>query len=152
MGVDLYLLNKRKTSVFIDGKKLRVGTASRLCKLTEITAWRAEIIAENEAALAGQKMPKFVMIDAEYEMLTALSRRKQIANPILRWEENRTEVADYNWDDMQIVGYAVRDEETMVYSLYEERCEKLYPVSIARAVQLGMLVRLRKAVELVSFY
>ncbi|HQT43700.1 MAG TPA: hypothetical protein PLD79_06845 [Halothiobacillus sp.] len=139
MGVDLYLLNKRKTALVIDGKKTRIGTASRLCKLTEINEWRMATITATEAALAGQKMPKTVIIDIEYDMPMALSRETLNARPVLRWADDRTRVTDFEWDDLPVLGYAIRDNESHAYTLYEKRFGKLYPVSVDRAIEVGIL-------------
>ena len=73
-----------------------------------------------------------------------LGQRSQQAYLVIGWDAQRTEVTDYGWDDLPVLGYAVREGGMAELVLHEEREGLLYPLSFSRAIALGILSKTGK--------
>jgi hypothetical protein len=61
------------------------------------------------------------------------------AHQVIGWDEGRTSVTDMGWDYLPVLGYAVRDPNSGVFTLHETRDGVLYPLGRDHAVELGLI-------------
>jgi len=115
MGVDLFILNRRQTTLIIGGKKVRAGVAKKICKLTEIDDTLAANIQTATAALEAMKKPKIVIVDRIYCFPASASEQYREGHPVLAWHPKAAQVTDLNWDMMPVLGYAEKDNTTGTY-------------------------------------
>ena len=137
MGVNLYLLDRRKAVLLIGGSKQTVGTLRRFFKVTELDDERA---AEREAAARIRPSPAAALImDIHKLSLAADPGRSVPAHLLLGWDEGRGSVTDFGWDYLPKLGYAVRDPVTCTYTLYEEDGGLLHTISKTHANERGLI-------------
>lgn len=140
MGVQIYLLDRRRVTLFVDGTAEQIGTARSFWKVTEIDKKRAAEIDAVKASLHGKAAPVAVMIAEVSELpLAAAPSRDIAAHLVLGWDEDRTSVTDFNWNYLPIIGYAVKTTDSTGYALHEERGGLLHPMSKSRAEELYVL-------------
>ena len=137
MGVQLYLLDRRKVTLLVDGLAQEIGTLRRSWKVTEIDNERAVEIDAANAGLRDHAAPVAVMIAEVTELpLAAEPNQKVAAHLVLSWDADRFSVTDFGWDYLPVLGYAVQNSAG--YVLHEERAGGLLPVSRVRAIELGI--------------
>ena len=61
------------------------------------------------------------------------------AHLVLGWDADRLEVTDFGWDYLPVLGYAVRNQGSDEYVLYEGIDDKLFALDEERAKELGIL-------------
>ena len=139
MGVQIYLLDRRKMTLFIGNFAQEIGTLRRSWKVTEIDNERAMEIDAAKASLQGKVAPVAVMVaDVTDLPLAAAPNHCIAAHLVLGWDADRSSVTDFGWDYLPILGYAVKTDTAVGYVLHEETGSGLLPVTRARAVELGM--------------
>ena len=140
MGVQLYILDHRQTSLVIGGTHHLIGTLRRSWKLTEIDADRAAEISAGEESLKGNASPAAAMV-AEVVELPILGTPGQpiAAHVVIGWDANRYSVTDMAWDFLPVLGFAVRSPGTDDFVLQEEREGGFVPMTEARAMELTIL-------------
>jgi hypothetical protein len=140
MGVQIYLLDRRTVTLFVDDRAQKIGTLRSFWKVSEIDEARAAEMRAVEASLQGKAAPAAVMIAEVAELPLAAAPSKAIAvHLVLGWDEDRVSVTDFTWDYLPILGYAVKKVGTSSYALHQERGGLLYPMSKSRAFELGIL-------------
>lgn len=139
MGIQVYLLDRRKVTLLVDGLVQEIGTLRRSWKVTEIDSERAMEIDAAKARLQGKAAPIAVMVADVTELpLAAAPSTPVAAHLVLGWDADRSSVTDLGWDYLPILGYAVRTSTSAGYILHEERAGGLFPITRARAVELGI--------------
>jgi hypothetical protein len=139
MGVQIYLLDRRKVTLLVDDLVQEIGTLRRSWKVTEIDGERAMEIDPAKAGLQGKTAPVAVMVADVAELpLVAEPSKPVAAHLVLGWDADRSSVTDFEWDYLPILGYAVQTSASVGYILHEERAGGLSPVTRIRAVELGI--------------
>lgn len=137
MGVQIYLLDRRKVTLLVDGLAQEIGTLRRSWKVTEIDNERAVEIDAAKAGLRDHAAPIAVMTAEVTELPLAAEPNKTVAaHLVLSWDAGRFSVTDFGWDYLPVLGYAVQNSAG--YVLHEERAGGLLPVSRACAIELGI--------------
>ncbi|NNM56615.1 hypothetical protein [Acidocella sp.] len=145
MGVDIYLRDRRKQTVMIDSFPKSVGLLRRLSKITELNEARLAQIAATNEAFRGKPAPPAAIVPNAFECRLSGSPDRLVQGYlVIGWDAERTEVTDYGWDDLPILGYAVRTDGTAELVLHEERGGLLHPLSFSRAIELGILSKTGK--------
>jgi hypothetical protein len=140
MGVQLYLLDRRKTPLVIAGSRHLIGTLRRSWKLTEINDERAAEISAVEESLKGSDLPAAAMVAEVVELpLFDAPESLAAAHTVIGWEPNRYSVTDVAWDFLPILGFAVRPRGTDEFVLHEEHGGGLVPMVAARAAEKSIL-------------
>jgi hypothetical protein len=140
MGVQTYLLDRRRAILTVDAYEHEVGILRRFWKITEIDETRAAELREAEAGVRGTPPPPAVMLADSVEMPLIASRANYVkAHLVLGWDADRASVTDYEWEYLPPLGYAVRNPEADAYVLHENDNGILRPVMANRAVELGLL-------------
>ena len=140
MGVQIYLLDRRKVTLLVGGAPEKIGTARAFWKVTELDKERGAEIDAVKASLRGKAAPVAVMIAEVSELpLASVPNREVAAHLVLGWDEDRASVTDFNWNYLPVLGYAVKTIDSTGYALHEERDGLLYPMSKSRAEQLEIL-------------
>jgi hypothetical protein len=137
MGVNTFLLGSHTATLIIGGKHQVVGTLRRFFKLTEMNDERAAEL--NAAAQDALSPPAALLLD-----ITELPLADELSNPVaahlvIGWDEGRSSVTDFGWDYLPRLGYAVRDQSSGNYILYEERTDRLHSMNLDRARSIGLL-------------
>jgi hypothetical protein len=139
MGVQTYLLDRRKVTLLVAGQPVEIGTLRRFWKVTEIESKRAAEIEAAQVSLRGHDAPVAVMIADVTEFPMAAEPSKPVAaHLVLGWDADRSSVTDFGWDYLPILGYAVQTSASAEYILHEERAGGLFPITRARAIELGI--------------
>jgi hypothetical protein len=139
MGVQIYLLDRRKVTLLVDGLVQEIGTLRRSWKVTEIDNERAVEIGAAKADLRGQAAPVAVMVADVTELPLAAGLGQPVsAHLVLGWDADRSSVTDFGWDYLPVLGYGVQTDSSAGYVLHEERGGALTPLTSARAVELGI--------------
>ena len=139
MGVQIYLLDRRKVTLFIDGLPQEIGTLRRSWKVTEVDNQRAAEMEATVAGRRGQSAPLAVMVaDVAEIALTARLSRAVPAHMVIGWDADRFSVTDFAWDHLPVLGYAVHNAGSAGYELHEERGGILYPLTKGRAIELAI--------------
>lgn len=142
MGVQIYVLERRTVTLLIDGSAQEIGTLRRSWKVTEIVSERAAEIDKAKTAYEGSAVPMAVMVADVAELPLATDPTSQIsAHLVLGWDADRSSVTDFGWEYLPVLGYAVRREGSTKFELHEEKGGSLYPLSGARALELGIVDR-----------
>jgi hypothetical protein len=129
MGVQTYLLDRRKVTLLIAGQPVEIGTLRRFWKVTEIDSERAAEIEAAKASIAGKGAPPAVMVADAAEIPLAVEPSRPVsAHLVIGWDADRSSVTDFGWDYLPALGYAV----------HEERAGVLHPVTTSRAIELGI--------------
>ena len=135
MGVNLYLLDRRKVHLTIAGHKYTVGSLRRFWKVTEIDEARASEIASAKAQLGDREAPAAVLITDISELPLAASPGRDVrCHAVLGWDIDRYLVTDFEWDFLPVLGYAVMEDAGKRYVLYENKDGQLYPIANDTAV------------------
>ena len=151
MGVSIYLLDRRRVTLLIDGVSAEIGTHRRSWKVTELDGERASELETAKAGLKEAAAPKAVMVVDVIELpLAGASGISVPAHLVLGWDADRSSVTDYRWDHLPLLGYAVRAQKagSTDYVLHEEKAERLHPIKQSRAVEVGLLDRAGSLVRL----
>jgi hypothetical protein len=149
MGVQVYLLDRRKVTLLIDGVAEEIGTLRKFWKVTELNAKRAAEIDSVQASLSGTPAPVAAMIAEVGELpLESEPSREVAVHLVLGWDENRASVTDLAWDYLPVLGYAVKAADSTGYVLHEECEGLLYPMSKSRAMELKILNEAKRLVRL----
>ena len=139
MGVQIYLLDRRRVTLLVDDLVQEIGTLRRSWKVTEIDSERAMEIDAAKAHLQGKAAPVAVMVADVTELPLAAEPSKPVAaHLVLGWDADRSSVTDLGWDYLPVLGYAVQISASTRYMLHEERVGGLFPVTRARALELGI--------------
>ena len=139
MGVQIYLLDRRRVTLLVDDLVQEIGTLRRSWKVTEIDSDRAIEIDAAKAGLQGKAAPVAVMVADVTELpLAAEPSIPVAAHLVLGWDADRSSVTDFEWDYLPVLGYAVQTSSSAGYILHEERAGGLFLVTRARAVELGI--------------
>jgi hypothetical protein len=139
MGVQTYLLDRRKVTLLVAGQPVEIGTLRRFWKVTEIDSERAAEIEAAKTSIAGERAPPAVMIADVADIPLAIEPSRPIAaHLVIGWDADRSSVTDFGWDYLPALGYAVRGTNSAEYALYEERAGVLHPVTTSRAIELGI--------------
>ena len=137
MGVDKFILDRRTVPLLVGGTMQSVGTLRQFFKITELDKER---IAELEVAEQIKPSPVAVMVLNQSDLAFASDPETPVAaHLVLGWDEGRGSVAEYYWEFLPELGYAVRDPQTGQYALYECRDDLLYEIDATRAHELGLL-------------
>jgi hypothetical protein len=140
MGVNIYLLDRRAVEISIENERHTVGTLRPFWKITEINDERAAEMAAAKAELLGRDAPMAVMISDICDVALASDpRRKAAGHIVLGWDADRFSVADFDWEYLPVLGYAVKLSGSANYVLHETRDELLYPMAKERAIELQIL-------------
>ena len=144
MGVNIFILDRRATKLAIAGVVQDVGSLRRFWKITELDEERAGELSASEAAVSAMPSPKAAMIADVVEVPLASRPDIEIsAHQVIGWDEGRTSVTDMGWDYLPVLGYAVRDPDSGVFTLHE-RCDGvLHP--LGRRHRRGVPRRQRRA-------
>ena len=137
MGVNIFLLDRRTATLVIGGRTQTIGTLRRFFKVTELDPKRA-----SELDVAARITPSPVaalVIDITELSLASAPDALVPAHLVLGWDEGRGSVTDFRWDFLPRLGYAVRNPETGVYVLHQDREGILYPIGPERALELGLV-------------
>ena len=137
MGVNTFLLDRRTTALVIGGRKQTIGTLRRFFKVTELDPKRAGVL-EAAGRTAPSPVAAWVMEITELPLVGAPDT-PVAAHLVLGWDEGRGSVTDFGWDHLPRWGYAVRNSETGVYVLHEEREGVLHQIGPERALELGLV-------------
>ncbi len=139
MGVQIYLLDRRTVTLFVDGMTQEIGTLRRSWKLTEIDNEREAEIAAAKTSFRSKAAPVAVMVADVTELWLAAEPSQPIAaHQVLGWDADRSSVTDLGWDYLPVLGYAVRTGALAGYVLHEEKIGGLSPVTHDRAIELGI--------------
>ncbi|MGE4048148.1 MAG: hypothetical protein AB7F35_25045 [Acetobacteraceae bacterium] len=137
MGVNIFLLDRRTATLFVGGSKQVVGTLRRFFKITELDDERA---TELDATIRVTPSPAAALVvDVSELPLADMPDKPVAAHLVLGWDDGRGSVADFGWDYLPQLGYAVRDRTTGHYTLHEERAGVLHPIDHWRARELGLV-------------
>ena len=138
MGVNLFLLDRRTARLSVGGVVQDVSTLRRYYKLTELDLdpARDEEIERSAEAVSDLPSPKVAMNPDISDIPTA-DGREVTAHLVLAWEPGRTQVADFYWDYLKQIGYAVRNDAGD-WELMEYVDGTLFPMPLERAVDLGL--------------
>ncbi len=149
MGVNLYLLDRRRVRLNIGGTIEDVGMLRRSWKLTEFDQERRKEREKAAIDASGMPSPKAAML-ADVEELPVGSRAgfELSAHLVIGWDDGRTEVTDWGWDYLPVLGYAIRAHDTDFYVLHELRDRALHLVDAERASQLRLIDRSASIVRL----
>jgi hypothetical protein len=140
MGVQLYLLDRRQTSLIIAGTRHLIGTLRRSWKLTEINVERAAEIDAARESLKSVDLPAAAMVAEVTEIpLLGAHQNPVAAHMVVGWEPNRYSVTDMAWDFLPILGYAVRSSATAEFVLHEKQEGGLVLMKESRALELSVL-------------
>ena len=139
MGVQIYLLDRRKVTLLVGDQPVDAGTLRRSWKVTEFDGERLAEIETAKADLQGQVAPMAAIIADVTELALDANFREAIAGHlVLGWDADRSSVTDFSWDYLPVLGYAVQIGTSGKYVLHEERAGRLSPITAARAVELGI--------------
>ncbi len=137
MGVQLYILDRRQTTLVIAGTRHTIGILRRSWKLSEIDAARAAEISAAEENHKDGVVPAAAMVAEVSDMpLLAAPGHSVAAHAVIGWEAGRYTVTDMAWDFLPVLGFAVRAPGADDFVLHEEREAGLVPMTKARAVEL----------------
>src|ERR1700733_2234088 len=140
MGVNIFILDRRPIKLAVAGLELEVGALRRFWKITELDEERAGELDASAAAVSGKPSPKAAMIADVVEMPLASKPGIEVnAHQVIGWDKGRTSVTDMDWDYLPILGYAVRDPGSGVFTLHESRDGALHRLNRDRAVELGLI-------------
>lgn len=140
MGVNIFILDRRRAQLAVAGVVQDVGSLRRFWKITELDEDRAGELSASEAIVAGMPSPKAVMVADVVEMpLSSASGTEVAAHQVIGWDDGRTRVTDMGWDFLPVLGYAVRDPESGIFALHEERDGALHRLESERAIELGLV-------------
>src|ERR1700733_3195558 len=122
MGVNIFILDRRPVKLAVAGVVQDVGSLRRFWKITELDEERAGELSASEAAVSAMPSPKAALIADIVEIpLASKPEIKVSAHEVIGWDEGRTRVTDMGWDYLPVLGYAVRDPESGIFVLHEER-------------------------------
>lgn len=140
MGVNIFILDRRRAKLAVAGIVQNVGSLRRFWKITELDDERSAELRSSEATAAAMPSPKAAMLaDVDEMPLGSESGIKVRAHMVIGWDEGRTSVTDMGWDFLPVLGFAVRDPDSKVFVLYEERDRALHRLDRERAVELGLI-------------
>lgn len=140
MGVNIFILDRRRVKLAVAGIVQDVGSLRRFWKITELDGERSDELRASEAAAATMPSPKAAMLaDVDEMPLGSESGIKVKAHLVIGWDEGRTSVTDMGWDYLPVLGFAVRDPDSKVFVLHEERDHALYRLDRERAVELCLI-------------
>jgi hypothetical protein len=124
MGVNIFIPDRRLAKLAVAGVVQDVGSLRRFWKITELDEERAGELGASEATVSAMPSPKAAMIADVVEVPLALRPDIEIsAHQVIGWDEGRTSVTDMGWDYLPVPGYAVRDPENGLFTLYERRAD-----------------------------
>ncbi len=145
MGIDIYLRDRPKQTIFIEALPKKVGMLRRLSKVTELNDARVAQIESVKEAFRGKPTSPAAMIPGPYDgYLAADPSRRMDAYLVIGWDAERIKVTDAGWDDLPTLGYAVLSAGSDELLLHEMRDGLLYPLSVSRAIELGILSKTGK--------
>jgi len=140
MGVNVFILDRRPSRLTVAGAIQDAGSLRRSWKLTELDEKRSSRLAASEALAAGMPSLRVAILADVSEMpLGTASSVPVKAHLVIGWDDGRTRVTDLGWDYLPVLGYAVRDPESGVFVLHEERDHALHRLDRERAVELGLV-------------
>ena len=137
MGVNTFLLDRRRVKVLVGSTTQDVGTLRRYFKLTEMDAHRGKAL--DDAASVRPSPTAALVIDVTEMPLAAAPTSPARAHLLLGWDEGRGSVTDFGWDHLPVLGYCVRDPQNDAYVLFEEQSGLLHLIDDARAAELHLL-------------
>jgi hypothetical protein len=140
MGVNIYILDRRPARLRVGELEQSIGSLRRFWKITELNEERAGELNASEVKLSNKPSPKAAMVaDVEEMPLGSATGIEVKTHPVIGWDEGRTRVTDMGWDHLPVLGYAIRDPDSGVFVLHENRGGALYRLNHDRAVELGLL-------------
>jgi hypothetical protein len=140
MGVNIFILDRRPAKLAVAGVVQDVGSLRGFWKITELDEERAGELSAWEAAVSAIPSPKAAMIADVVGIPLASEPEIEIsAHQVIGWDEGRTSVTDMGWDYLPVLGYAVRDPHSGVFTLHERRDGVLHPLGRDRAAELGLI-------------
>jgi hypothetical protein len=140
MGVNIYILDRRPARLRVGEREQSVGSLRRFWKITELDEERAGEIKAADAKLSAMPSPRAAMVADVEEMPFGSATGIEIkAHPVIGWDEGRTRVTDMDWDYLPVLGYAIRDPDSGVFVLHENRDGVLHRMDYDRAVELGLI-------------
>jgi hypothetical protein len=139
MGVDLFLLDRRKVTLSVGGIQARIGTLRYFCKSTCVDEGRAALLDAAEASVNPKTAPRAVMLEEGDEARSTETYRPVTSHLVLGWDADRAYISDWEWDYLPVLGYAVRHPDSNKYTLCEKRGGMLHPIDFAKGEELGIL-------------
>jgi hypothetical protein len=140
VGVNIFILDRRRAKLAVAGIVHDIGSLRRFWKITELDGERSDELSAAEAAVAAMPSPKAAMLaDVDELPLGSESGLQVRAHLVIGWDEGRTSVTDMGWDYLPILGFAVRDPDSKVFVLHEERNRALHRLDRERAIELGLI-------------
>jgi hypothetical protein len=140
MGVNIYILDRRRVRLSVGGVEQDAGSLRRFWKITELDDERAAELTAGTASVSDIAAPRAAMLaDVDEIPLGSATGRTVKAHLVIGWDEGRTSVTDMGWDYLPILGYAVRDPESGIFLLHEKRDGGLRQISRAHAIEIGLL-------------
>ena len=143
MGVQLYLLDRRPTTLVVGGTSHKIGTLRRFWKVTELNNARMTEIDAAQGRIRQKPAPVAVMLNDVMEAALEMEPGRNLpAHVVLGWDADRVSVTDQGWEYLPVLGYAVRSPETGIYVLHETGEGEgglLRPVTRDRAIQHGLI-------------
>jgi hypothetical protein len=138
MGIQTFLLDRKRARLTVGGSPSEVGMLRRFWKVTELDqARRAEMAAAERTAKSTPSPPAAMIADVSECIGCDGSPRS--AHLVLGWDEGRGRVSDFGWDHLPTLGYAVRDPLDNSFVLHEDVEGRLVPITEHRARLLGLL-------------
>lgn len=139
MGVNIFILDRRPTRLVVGGTTQDIGTLRRFVKITELDEERSDELNASEAASSALPSPRAAMLaDVDEMPLGSEAGIAVRAHLVIGWDQGRTRVTDMRWDYLPVLGYAVRDPDSGLFVLHEERDGALHRLDGARSVELGL--------------
>ena len=140
MGVNIFILDRRLTRLAVGGTVQNVGSLRGFWKITEMDQARSREMRAAEKVSGAIPSPVAAMVAGVSEMPLGTKDGIPVkAHLVIGWDEGRTSVTDMGWDYLPVLGYAVRDPDSGVFVLHEERDRALHRLDQARAVELGLV-------------
>jgi hypothetical protein len=131
LGVNVFILDRRRVKLSIAGHLVEVGMLRRFWKITELDDERSAELTRAEAVARNQPSPPAAIVADVLEFPCPSPGVR--AHLVIGWEAGRSKVTDMGWDYLPTIGFAVRNPASDGYVLHEERGEELVPVTADRA-------------------
>jgi hypothetical protein len=140
MSVQLHLLEPKMVNLLIGNLSFKIGTLRRFWKVTEMTDERERDVEQAKLSLNGTDAPLAAMVvDISDIPLCDTPGTDVSAHVVLGWDADRYLVADWDWDFLPVLGYAVRETSSNGYALHELQNGTLFRMTPMRAISVGII-------------
>ena len=136
MGIQTYVLDRRRIPLTIGGRRHFVGSLRRYYKVTELDAERVD---ELESAAVTPSPAVAMVVDIAHLTLSDRPGIPMAACLVIAWDQGRGHTQDFDWDGQPQLGYAVFHRSINEHILYEYVGGALTLIDVERARELGIL-------------